>query len=112
MQRYVRCNPSLPKHHTEMIDFSHIQIVAFPWHALPGKCVIQNMDIKSYEMMYIRTNVVIFASKKCITLNISELEFLYFPRQNDMIPGFCPAWNVISQFFVTFTWYQYYQEPC
>ena len=39
--RFLRCNPSLPKHDTEMIDFSHIQIIAFPWHASPYGHVIQ-----------------------------------------------------------------------
>ena len=40
-----RCNPSLPKHHTEMIDFSHTQIVVFPRHASPHGHVIHEWNL-------------------------------------------------------------------
>ena len=48
-------------------------------------CVIQNIGVKKSEESMYRCGVVILASKKYATLNISELEFLDFPgilRQN------------------------------
>ena len=47
-----------------------------------------------------RCSVVILASKKCNTLNISGLEFLDFPgilRQNDKTPRLFLTWNAICQ---------------
>ena len=37
--------PAYQKHHREMIDFNHIQIVAVPWHVSPNGQVIQGWNL-------------------------------------------------------------------
>ena len=44
------------------------------------KCVIPNIDVKKTKKMIHRISAAIFASKKYIILNITELESLDFPR--------------------------------
>ena len=65
-------------------------------------CVIWNIYVKKSEDRMYRSSVVILvlASKKYTTFNISELEFLDFPgilRQHDTAQRLFLTWNAICQ---------------
>ena len=67
--------------------------------------VIPNIDVKKSKEMTHRISVVIFASKKYITSNITELESLDFPmilRQKCNIRKKFQAWNAILSNLMTF----------
>ena len=73
------------------------------------KCVIPNIDVKKTKEMIHRISAAIFASKKYIIVNITELESLDFPRilrQQCNIQRFFQAWNAILSNLMTFAWYQ------
>ena len=66
------------------------------------QCVIWNIDVKKSEDRMYRSGVVILvlASKKYTTLNISELKFLDVPgilRQHDTAQILFLIWNAICQ---------------